>query len=81
MLKSRGTDSTIEAVLSGNMTVVDTDEPATVSIAPADATLVDQHREPSPDIGILGICSDGGVLTDQLRTIQTDSPSIEAING
>ena len=81
MLESRGSDGTIEAVLSGNMAVVDTDKPAAVSIAPADATLIDQHREPSPDTGILGICSDGSVLTDQLRTIQVVSPSVEAING
>lgn len=81
MLESRRSDSTIEAVLSGNMAVVDADEPAAVSITPADATLVDQHREPSPDIGILGICGDGSVLTDQLRTIQALSPLMEAING
>ncbi len=36
--------------------MIDANKPATIGLAPADASLVHQQREPSPEIAILRVC-------------------------
>src|SRR5258707_8778780 len=56
----RNADSVVEAVIHGNVSIIDAHKPTVAALAPANSLLFKKRSEPPPYRGILGISSQSG---------------------
>lgn len=68
----------VERAFSGDTCSIDVHHPVIEHVAPADSTLFEQRREPTPDRRILGVDGGGGVGANALHGVHAENKSDSA---